>query len=208
MTARATKSGEVAAGWGYQAYRTLLMKTLQHSLYGTVVSLILVVICTYLYARWKVDPAELNEVDTMRANEELNNGKWRYGLFQCFQDPKMLCFACFCPAIRWGDTMRMAGLIGFWSAVSMFAICYYLAGVTLGITLVFILALTTMRRQELRTMFGLPAGGFKSHAEDCFTYMCCMWCAIVQEARQLDEAYAARHDILHKIPHLVLRAQT
>lgn len=186
-------------------FRRLFQETLIISILGFFISLLLVAICAYFYARWKEDPS-VSEDERHRMRAEFVDGQFRHGLFQCMEDPRMSVFTCICMPIRWGDTMRMGGMIPFWSATMMFATFTAMWPVTCGLSLIVTLAMATMRRQEIRSLFGMTHGTYSSRAEDCCTYLCCSCCAVVQEARQLESAHAAQHAGLYgKVPHLVLR---
>lgn len=186
-------------------FRRLYKETLPLSILGFFVSMLLVSIFAFFYARWKQD-LSVSEDERSRMRAEFVDGHFRHGLFQCMEDPRMSIFACICMPIRWGDTMRMGGMIPFWSATMMFAMFTAMWSITCGLSLIVTIAMATMRRQEIRSLFGMTHGTAMSRAEDCCTYMWCSCCAVVQEARQLEAAYAAQHAGLYgKVPHLVLR---
>merc|ERR1719393_1257647 len=125
---------------------------------------------------------------------------WRFGLCGCTSASFIInCLACCCPSIRWADTMRMAGLYTFWIGVVIFAGLYLLNPYTAGLTFLMLLVVVTWQRQELRKRFGLQTGGV-TYCVDCLTYLCCMCCAIVQEAQQMEEAYAVQHPALERPP--------
>jgi len=182
-----------------QGYQTLYTT---YVVVPCVIWLTLTAVLSWLYARYKEDPNDLDGVFRSLENETLSSGSWRFGLFECMGDMNLSILACLCPAIRWSDTMRMAGMITFYSAVFMFLVLHSLSVFTLGITLLGLACIAARRRQKLRNLFGIEKSSF---AADCCVYMCCMCCAIVQEARQLEMAYAVNHEMCAAVPHLPLR---
>lgn len=135
----------------------------------------------------------------------LDQGNFRYGLFDCFSADRIVCCtALCCPSIRWADTMRMAGIFSFWTGVLLFAALLNLATATAGLSSLILLCITTWKRHVIRQLFDMPTG-FGSCALDCMTYFCCACCAIIQEARQMEEAHAVKHKVLKRIKVTPLR---
>lgn len=173
----------------------------------SIISIFMAMICTLLcafgYDRVKTDSRYSLGTNPLgyspQAGEEhsqdaLKRGTWRWGLFECFGDIKICMISCICPCIRWSDTMRMAGLMGFWIAIILMSFLYALSPFVGGISSLIMLAIVTYRRQELRKLFRMNSDG-TTWCEDCCTYMWCSCCAIVQEARQLEEAYAVGYPL-------------
>merc|ERR1719428_2610454 len=95
--------------------------------------------------------------------------------------------------------MSMAGKFKFWVGFFIFACLYYTSSATAGLTGLVLLGVLTWKRQQIRELFHMESGG-STWAIDCCTYMFCACCAIVQEARQLEEAYAAKDAVTLRIP--------
>merc|ERR1719498_2211064 len=88
----------------------------------------------------------------------------------------------------------MAGFMGFWVAFTIwFVLCLLNAIGGLLVFSIIIGVVGAFFRSKIRAMFEMKQT-MMTHAEDCLTYCCCTCCAIVQEARQLEEAYATNHD--------------
>merc|ERR1719198_134258 len=98
----------------------------------------------------------------------------------------------------------MTGVFTFWIGFLLFAILYLLNPYTAGLSGLVLLCVLVMKRQELCKKFDMQTGA-ASCALDCCTYLCCGCCAIVQEAQQLEEAYAVGHPSLTKFEAYKLR---
>lgn len=170
------------------------------SLLSIFSSMLLTLCCAFAYTRIKEDRrVPLNDGEEHSPNA-LNRGTWRFGLFDCIHDSKICIISCCCPCIRWSDTMRMAGLMGFWAALILMAFLNAISPITGGITMLVMLCMATYRRQQIRKLFGIKGGDHTSMFEDCCVYCWCSCCAIVQEARQLEEAYAVGYPLQIKEP--------
>eukprot|EP00448_Togula_jolla_P029129 CAMPEP_0170639386 /NCGR_PEP_ID=MMETSP0224-20130122/39623_1 /TAXON_ID=285029 /ORGANISM="Togula jolla, Strain CCCM 725" /LENGTH=331 /DNA_ID=CAMNT_0010969741 /DNA_START=63 /DNA_END=1058 /DNA_ORIENTATION=- len=124
---------------------------------------------------------------------KLDGGTWGFPLFDIMGEPKLCMFSCFCPTIRWADTVSMAGFLPFSTAILVFLLCSFMGHMAPGIGLIVYLSVTTYYRQELRQQFKLPHHDVLSVAEDCCAYWWCTPCAINQEARQLELAADIGH---------------
>jgi Cys-rich protein (TIGR01571 family) len=113
---------------------------------------------------------------------------WRYGLFSCFDVPKLCCFSCCCGTIRWSDTMSMAGLIEYMNAVGCLLCLSGLSSLTGFLCFPVQVGIYTYFRQQLRQKFGMAHGDCSTVTEDCCTYTWCQLCAVTQEARQVEDA--------------------
>lgn len=129
---------------------------------------------------------------------------FRFSLCSCFEDPNICLFSCFCPLIRWADTLDKAvdnekgeRFMTFWPALCLMLVLYTLWGLATSVLMftllaiivwIFALALAAGQRQKLRRLFAVePADSPHTIAEDCFVWWCCSFCAIVQEARLVEE---------------------
>jgi len=121
---------------------------------------------------------------------------WRFGLFSCCSEPEICLWACCCPAIRWADTLRHIGFLGFWMAFTIFFSIEVVASTTGGIAIWAVLAtVCAAMRQEMRVAYGMYEQGGCTYLEDFCLYCCCACCTIVQEARQVEEAYKVGYPI-------------
>lgn len=112
--------------------------------------------------------------------------------FGCFKTPMITICACFCPALRWADTINLAGIMRFRSAFAAFAFCALLNGLTYNSSLIygiFTWALIVHCRQKLRARLNLANWTCFSCCCDIFYVFFCTCCAIAQEARVVRYAY-------------------
>lgn len=173
---------------------------IMQSLVSIFMSLICLLMCAFGYTRVKTDLRIPPNDGQDHSPDLLNRGAWRFGLFDCIHDSKICMISCCCPIIRWSDTMRMAGLMTFWSAILIMGFLYAINPLTGGLTLLVMLCIATYRRQQMRKLFGMISGDHTSVCEDCCVYFWCSCCAIAQEARQLEEAYAVGYPLQIKEP--------
>lgn len=112
--------------------------------------------------------------------------------FGCFQTPMITFCACVCPALRWADTVNLAGIMRFRAAIAGFAFCALLNGLTYNTALIygiFTWLLIVYCRQKLRARLNLPNWTCLSCCCDIFFVFCCTCCAIAQEARVVRYSY-------------------
>lgn len=121
------------------------------------------------------------------------NGVWRNHIFQCLHVPKLCLFTCFCGPVRWADTMRMANLLPFWGAFALITFFNIASLLGMGVAGVFMLFILVYFRQQMRKMFSIDACTCQTITLDCCAYTFCSLCAMVQEARQMEEAWAFGH---------------
>lgn len=127
-----------------------------------------------------------------RPDSDFND--WTSGPFDMFSDWKVCCWSCWCPCIRWADTMDMLGIVGFWVGLLVFCGLVLLNAVPGGMLLWFVASLLWMSfRQQLRMKFDMEHNTFKTFMGDWSLYCCCFPCAIAQEARHIEEACRADH---------------
>lgn len=159
-------------------------------------------------------------VDGLEHTRKAVDGRWKYGPFACLGDPAICAFTVLCAPVRWADTMRMAGLFGFWFSVGSFVVALlylhvlavgFLRGglpawllMNLGVVSGLVLVLVQVyHRQRLRERFHMErsASGF---VEDVLLHSFCPLCAICQEARHIEEAHAVGHPAVQEAhPYLV-----
>lgn len=165
----------------------------------TALQFLVVMCCAFVYIKNKVDPLQPPRDGLEHHPSALDRPDFRFGLFDCMHAPPICFWAFCCPTIRWSDTMRMAGLMSFWVAVIGMTLLSTFGVIAQGLTLLIYACIGAYHRQQIRRLFGMPAGDFKTGAEDFCAYCCCCLCgccAIVQEARQLEEAYAVNHRVV------------
>lgn len=101
-----------------------------------------------------------------------------------------ICFcAICCPMLRLADTWSkkpfpVSGM-SFWGALVLIAILSGLSPFTAGLTGTIFLCLCVFFRQKMRKAYGLTAGG-STWCTDCCVWSCCGFCAMAQEARQVE----------------------
>jgi Cys-rich protein (TIGR01571 family) len=117
--------------------------------------------------------------------------EFRYGLCECFGDFRISLCGIFCPAIRWADTVseEKGGLLSFSYALLLmmglgFLVFRPFVGVFAWIAIVIV---GVYYRQRIRQKYGLECDTTPSLIEDFFVWCCCSYCALVQEARQVDD---------------------
>jgi len=131
--------------------------------------------------------------DNYRAFQE-----FKTGLLDCGKAAKFpgICFwSCFCPGIRWSDTMGKLGIHSFWKAFWFLTILMSIAFIPMATIpcVVIQVSYMTYHRQEFRKKFDFEEQGGMTWATDCLTYWCCMTCAVAQEARHTRQAMLAAH---------------
>lgn len=114
------------------------------------------------------------------------------GHFGCLSDRSTCLMAFFCPAIRWADTVHMAGVLSFWFAFWILSACYLPSIAFVLIWGLFPLVPLLVARQRLRDKLGLPSGNETWVSDCCFAFWCSC-CLIAQEARVVNESYAIGH---------------
>lgn len=134
----------------------------------------------------KLDPEGVNV--SLHDRERLDRHRWRFGLFEWTEVRSMCCFSFFCAPIRWADTMRMAGFMNYFSALALAVGLTVLGYMTLGLGFVVLIGFCVHFRERMREKFDI-----RSRASDWLAFGFCPWCSIAQEARQIEEAYLARH---------------
>mmetsp|Transcript_120902 Transcript_120902/g.387070 ORF Transcript_120902/g.387070 Transcript_120902/m.387070 type:complete len:294 (+) Transcript_120902:111-992(+) len=147
-----------------------------------------------LVARYYLDSCKVKPAPSEGSAAEEALSTFKYGLLDCFGQPKICCWVLCCPAIRWADNISTMGVLrSFWLAFVMY----------LGVTLVFnesvdlcawllVALIGAGFRQELRLKFKMPTGRM-FFFQDLLLYCCCTFCAITQETRQVEEAAKLGH---------------
>eukprot|EP00913_Durusdinium_trenchii_P010667 g10007.t1 len=92
---------------------------------------------------------------------------------------------------RWADTMKAAGLLGFWTALLLFMLVAHLRaaaqdyGPMMGLAAwLCSTAFFTYYRQQLRALFSIK-NDTMDKVKDFTMWCCCCFCAAAQEAREV-----------------------
>jgi Cys-rich protein (TIGR01571 family) len=182
--------------WGIRerVYENLYARHFWTSLVSSIlIFLIIPLIVAFVYQRNKKDP------EPVRRGMGMSRDDFQYGICSCFEVPAMSLLTCCCFAVRWADTMRMASYLSFWVGVVMILFLELINAFTGGLALCVAWGIVVYYRQQLRKEFGLESGTLKSCCCDICGYFWIPCCMAVQEARQLEEAYAVGHPV-RKVP--------
>lgn len=178
---------EEPEGWG------LMKALLLDALLTLSIYVILLILYAVYYEKSKEYPVDAPNDGLSHTPEDLD-GKWKFGFCDCWSDPCMCLLSWCCPAVRWADTVRMGGYLGFWCALPIYFIFSLLSNSGAFIAGAIPLAmLGTYYRQKLRARFSIAYCTCGTIAFDCFAYCFCPCLAINQEARTMDEAYLVMH---------------
>lgn len=180
------------------------------------VYILFVLFAAYIYDKFRLH-AEWARV----ADHEEDDG-FSFSLFGCFEDPKLSLLALCCPMIRWADTMDKANrnelaenrspsqmkaapdghFIKYWPAVflvaTLTALQLYVGGAALFpfmgcVFSIAMLIVAVLYRQRMRRRAEIKrVGSCSSITEDFFTWLCCPCCAVVQEAREIEQEWGER----------------
>eukprot|EP00929_Paragymnodinium_shiwhaense_P115306 TRINITY_DN84064_c0_g1_i1.p1 TRINITY_DN84064_c0_g1~~TRINITY_DN84064_c0_g1_i1.p1 ORF type:complete len:349 (+),score=78.48 TRINITY_DN84064_c0_g1_i1:117-1163(+) len=172
------------------------------SIISAVIYLLTTLLFAAIYRSIKSDSPKL-------PHDEVHMEIFQYNLLDCHEisrDFPICCYACFCPSIRWADTVSNAsiGLINYLPAVLLFAILSAASGLTLGVTGFILVGVGVYSRQKLRRAYGIEADTFGSIVRDIAAWLCCPCCAIAQEARQV-ELVEALPDLMGKVQQQQMR---
>lgn len=144
----------------------------------------------------KLDPEGVNV--SLHDRERLDRQRWRFGLLDCVEVPSLCCFSFLCAPIRWADTMRMAGFMNFIPALALFVALTVLGSFTLGVGFVALGSVCVHYRHRMRQKFDIRSHLHGSYTSDVLALVFCPWCSVAQEARQIEEAYLARHSSVRR----------
>lgn len=104
------------------------------------------------------------------------------GLFDVSSDWSIFAWSCFCPCIRWADTVSKLFFISFFMGVSMWATLLAFDGSLSGLGFCFLVIFGASNRIWIRSELGMT----RRLGSDCLAFLCCMPCAVAQEARHVD----------------------
>lgn len=108
--------------------------------------------------------------------------------YSCDPDSRVCCSGHFCLPVRWADTASSPklGFITFWAGLIIYTIFAALNSISYGITGLICLALAVMNRQHIRARYGMPSGTFSTFVQDIAVWCCCIPCAAMQEALEVE----------------------
>eukprot|EP00927_Polykrikos_kofoidii_P072410 TRINITY_DN6852_c0_g1_i1.p1 TRINITY_DN6852_c0_g1~~TRINITY_DN6852_c0_g1_i1.p1 ORF type:complete len:357 (-),score=34.38 TRINITY_DN6852_c0_g1_i1:107-1132(-) len=118
----------------------------------------------------------------------LVEGEWQFPLCGCFEETNMCCFTFFLCPIRWADNMRMAGIMDFTTAMAL-SLCGFALTWVWSIAGIIVPLVLVCFRQKLRAKFNIPSDTCCILAHDLCTAVFCGCCMVIQEGRQLEQAY-------------------
>jgi len=159
-------------------------------IFGAVLEIVIIFIFAYVYNLYRYTVNfEQEETPNSRAG-------FRYGFFNCFEDPQISLLACCCPALRWADTIEKGAVqpyekgpvLPYWAGVAIYVALFYLSPLSGGGIYLAFVAMMTFFRRQLRKWYNIETGGLWTIFTDCCAWCWCGCCAIVQEARQVEAA--------------------
>lgn len=127
----------------------------------------------------------------LRTEPIVSRGGFSFGLCDGYSrdpDSRICCFGHFCLPVRWADTAssHKIGFITFWNGLFLYTVAAALSSVSYGITGLICLVLAVMNRQQIRARYGMPNGTFSTFVADIAVWCCCIPCAAMQEALEVE----------------------
>jgi len=119
-----------------------------------------------------------------RRDKDPNPKDFGFSLLGCFAAGRVAVMGCFCPCLRWADTMDRMDILPYWKAFAAFFALLVLHCYSWGISSLVLVALGVWFRQKLRNHHGIENATAGSVAMDILAWLCCQPCAIIQEARE------------------------
>jgi len=189
--------------------------------FGTVIGFLIYTLFAALYLRNRASFYPTTQIIVEGGEEAFM--EFRHGLCSCYERPLLSCIACLCPSLRMADTVYTMGILtSFWSAFFFLALIYASTqaatassiavidavggtGRRMGLKLLALYAiqkfvdllvfplLGAALRGELRAKFRMKERDSGTLFWDACTWCWCSCCAIVQEARQVEDAVCASH---------------
>lgn len=148
---------------------------------GIIGYIVLVCCCGFCYLRIKGDM--LNDWGSNR----LPTDGFSDNIWACKTDSKNLsicCWSCFCPCIRWADTISEMGYLRFPVALAIWIFLCVGNSFLMGLGSLILIGLGAYFRIKLRASWGLQS----NTAMDIFNWCCCIPCVVAQEARHVERA--------------------
>lgn len=151
----------------------------------------------------------LNSLESEDQQLASESGGFKHGFFDCADDDdhgSLCCVSLCCPAVRWGDTMRMGGYLRYWTAV----IIYFFSGAAVMVNPCLIcplMAVGSCYRQKVRKTLRMEHDSLRTWVPDCLAYCFCPCLAIHQEARAMELAYDLHHEAVQDVREALLQSK-
>lgn len=110
---------------------------------------------------------------------------------ECGQSWSICIWACFCPCIRWSDTVSQMHFLSFYISVLMWCALMLSNILLAGLGSLLVVFVGAWHRGKIRAHFGLPRD-CRTGFQDVIAWLCCQPCAIAQEARHVERALGLR----------------
>lgn len=110
---------------------------------------------------------------------------------ECGQSWPICIWACFCPCIRWSDTVSQMRFTSFYLSLLIWCGLMLTNALFTGLGFFLVVLLGAWHRSRIRGYFGLPRTCMTG-VQDVIAWICCQPCAIAQEARHVERALGLR----------------
>jgi len=110
---------------------------------------------------------------------------------ECGQSWSICIWACFCPCIRWSDTVSQMRFTSFYLSLLIWSCLALTNWAFTGLGFLLVVLLGAWHRGRIRGYFGLPRTCMTG-IQDVIAWICCQPCAIAQEARHVERALGLR----------------
>mmetsp|Transcript_4190 Transcript_4190/g.5841 ORF Transcript_4190/g.5841 Transcript_4190/m.5841 type:complete len:278 (-) Transcript_4190:83-916(-) len=177
-------------------------RELQDVVSNVVCSTVWLLVIGWLYKAAVTDkrPGGIPPTDELPSDKSLRltPQEFHAKVFQCFDDLPICLWACCCTHIRQGDTYHAAGVADFWLPIKVLLIgqlCLIPLSCILGpatglpdiIVGLGVVAYLVPYRHALRMQLGAQEEvSVEQRLIDSALYLCCLRCAVAQEARDVD----------------------
>merc|ERR1719296_333270 len=133
------------------------------------------------YGKLRREPPDLG------TQENFSFGLCDFFRYACDPDMRLCCCSCCCLPLRWADTVssHKVGFGNFWFLVFFFTLLQVVVPLHWSLFLL-TLILTVSARQVIRARYGLPHSSCDTICQDTCVWCCCMPCATMQEAMQVE----------------------
>lgn len=163
-----------------------LMKNWKEQLIGAAVWFVVTIISGWIYGSYFT-----YEYPQLRKEPIITRQGFSFGIFDgysCDPDFRVCCFSHFCLPVRWADTASSpkVGYMSFWTGLFIYTLFASLNGFSYGITGLVCLILAVRNRQHIRSKYGMPSGTVATYITDCAVWLCCIPCASMQEAMEVE----------------------